>query len=163
MGAEGVTWVGQAPFNGNQHVFVNIGDGTYFHSGYLAVRAAVASGANMTYKVLFNDAVAMTGGQSIDGQMTVPDITFQVYGEGIRRIAVVSDEPEKYSVGTTFAPGTTIHHRDDLDQLQKDLREWKGVSILVYDQTCASEKRRRRKRGTMVDPAKRVFINDAVC
>ncbi|MFP6715743.1 MAG: indolepyruvate ferredoxin oxidoreductase family protein [Alphaproteobacteria bacterium] len=163
MGGEGVTWLGQAPFNGNQHVFVNIGDGTYFHSGYLAVRAAVASGANMTYKVLFNDAVAMTGGQPVDGQMTVPDITFQFYGEGIRRIAVVSDEPEKYSVGTDFAPGTTIHHRDTLDELQRELREWQGVSTLVYDQTCANEKRRRRKRGTMIDPAKRAFINDAVC
>ena len=119
MGAEGATWIGQAPFNGNKHVFVNIGDGTYFHSGYLAVRAAVASGANMTYKILFNDAVAMTGGQPVDGQITVPDITFQLYGEGIRRIAVVSDEPEKYSIGTDFAPGTTIHHRDLLDQLQR--------------------------------------------
>ena len=163
MGAEGATWIGQAPFNGNKHIFVNIGDGTYFHSGYLAVRAAVASGANMTYKILFNDAVAMTGGQPVDGQITVPDITFQLYGEGIRRIAVVSDEPEKYSIGTDFAPGTTIHHRDLLDQLQRELREWQGVSVLIYDQTCASEKRRRRKRGTMVDPAKRAFINDAVC
>ncbi|PPR16534.1 MAG: hypothetical protein CFH37_01279 [Alphaproteobacteria bacterium MarineAlpha9_Bin7] len=163
MGAEGVTWIGQSPFNGNQHVFVNIGDGTYFHSGYLAVRAAVASGANMTYKVLFNDAVAMTGGQPVDGKMTVPDITFQLYGEGIRRISVVSDEPEKYPIGTDFAPGTTVHHRDDLDDLQRELREWPGVSALIYDQTCASEKRRRRKRGTMVDPAKRAFINDAVC
>ena len=163
MGAEGVTWVGQAPFNGNQHVFVNIGDGTYYHSGFLAVRAAVASGANMTYKVLFNDAVAMTGGQPVDGQIGVADMTFQFYGEGIRRIAVVSDEPEKYSIGTSFAPGTTIHHRDDLDIVQKELREWPGVSTLIYDQTCASEKRRRRKRGTMIDPAKRSFINDAVC
>ncbi|MEE2694354.1 MAG: indolepyruvate ferredoxin oxidoreductase family protein [Pseudomonadota bacterium] len=163
MGAEGVTWVGQAPFNGNQHVFVNIGDGTYYHSGFLAIRAAVASGANMTYKVLFNDAVAMTGGQPVDGQISVADITFQFYGEGIRRIAVVSDEPEKYSVGSSFAPGTTIHHRDDLDQVQKELREWEGVSTLIYDQTCASEKRRRRKRGTMIDPPKRAFINEAVC
>ncbi|MBE25941.1 MAG: indolepyruvate ferredoxin oxidoreductase [Rhodospirillaceae bacterium] len=163
MGAEGVTWVGQAPFNGNQHVFVNIGDGTYYHSGFLAVRAAVASGANMTYKVLYNDAVAMTGGQPVDGQISVADMTFQFYGEGIRRISVVSDEPEKYSIGTSFAPGTTVHHRDELDLVQKELREWVGVSTLIYDQTCASEKRRRRKRGTMIDPAKRSFINDAVC
>ena len=163
MGAEGVTWVGQAPFNGNQHVFVNIGDGTYYHSGFLAIRAAVASGANMTYKVLFNDAVAMTGGQPVDGKISVEDITFQFYGEGIRRIVVVSDEPEKYSIGSSFAPGTTIHHRDDLDQVQKELREWEGVSTLIYDQTCASEKRRRRKRGTMIDPPKRAFINEAVC
>ena len=163
MGAEGVTWVGQAPFNGNQHVFVNIGDGTYYHSGFLAIRAAVASGANITYKVLFNDAVAMTGGQPVDGQISVADMTFQFFGEGIRRIAVVSDEPEKYSVGTNFAPGTTVHHRDELDAIQKELREWSGVSTLIYDQTCASEKRRRRKRGTMIDPPKRAFINEAVC
>ena len=163
MGAEGVTWVGQAPFNGNQHVFVNIGDGTYYHSGFLAIRAAVASGANMTYKVLFNDAVAMTGGQPVDGKISVADITYQFYGEGIRRIAIVSDEPEKYSIGSSFAPGTSIHHRDNLDQVQKELREWEGVSTLIYDQTCASEKRRRRKRGTMIDPPKRAFINEAVC
>ncbi len=163
MGAEGATWLGQTPFNENRHIFVNLGDGTYFHSGFLAIRAAVAAGANMTYKILFNDAVAMTGGQPVDGNLTVPGITFELHGEGVKRIAVVSDEPEKYPLGTEFAPGVTIHHRDDLDTLQKSLREWPGVSAMIYDQTCASEKRRRRKRGKMVDPARRAFINDAVC
>ena len=123
----------------------------------------MAAGANMTYKILFNDAVAMTGGQPVDGNLTVPGITFELHGEGVKRIAVVSDEPEKYPLGTEFAPGVTIHHRDDLDTLQKSLREWPGVSVMIYDQTCAAEKRRRRKRGKMVDPARRAFINDAVC
>ncbi|HEY6336200.1 MAG TPA: indolepyruvate ferredoxin oxidoreductase family protein, partial [Alphaproteobacteria bacterium] len=163
MGGEGVTWVGQAPFTEEKHVFANLGDGTYFHSGYLAIRAAVAAKVNVTYKILYNDAVAMTGGQPVDGQLTVPKITQQVYGEGVRRIAVVTDQPEKYAVGAEFASGTTVHHRDDLDAVQKELREWPGISVLVYDQTCAAEKRRRRKRGTFPDPAMRALINEAVC
>ncbi|MDA0787394.1 MAG: indolepyruvate ferredoxin oxidoreductase family protein, partial [Proteobacteria bacterium] len=163
MGGEGVTWVGQAPFSNTEHVFVNLGDGTYYHSGYMAIRQAVAAEVNITYKILFNDAVAMTGGQQVDGPLTVPGITRQVEAEGVKRIVVVSDEPDKYPTGAPFAHGVTIHHRDDLDQVQRDLREFPGVSVLVYDQTCAAEKRRRRKRGTFPDPAKRVMINEAVC
>ena len=163
MGAEGVTWVGQAPFTDEPHVFVNIGDGTYFHSGLLAVRQAVASGANVTYKILFNDAVAMTGGQPVDGPMSVPQITNQLYGEGVAKTIVVSDEPDKYPAGAGWAPDVTIHHRDELDRIQKQLREIPGVTAIIYDQTCATEKRRRRKRGTLPDPPRRVFINEAVC
>ena len=163
MGGEGVTWVGQAPFSKDKHVFVNLGDGTYYHSGYLAIRQAVAAGVNVTYKILFNDAVAMTGGQAHDGPLSVASITRQLEAEGVGRIVVVSDEPEKYEIGTQFAHGVTLHHRDDLDPVQRDLREWPGVSAMVYDQTCAAEKRRRRKRGTFPDPARRVMINEAVC
>ena len=163
MGAEGVTWVGQAPFTDTPHVFQNLGDGTYFHSGLLAIRAALAANVNITYKILYNDAVAMTGGQPVDGQLSVPQITHQLYGEGVRRIAVVSDEPEKYPRDTDFADGVTIHHRDELDRLQRELRDLPGTTVLIYDQVCATEKRRRRKRGTMPDPARRVVINTAVC
>ncbi|MDH5557764.1 MAG: indolepyruvate ferredoxin oxidoreductase family protein, partial [Alphaproteobacteria bacterium] len=163
MGAEGTTWTGQAPFTEEKHVFVNIGDGTYFHSGILAVRQAVASGANITYKILFNDAVAMTGGQPVDGPMTVPQISNQLYGEGVARTVVVTDEPDKYPIGTGWAPGVKVHHRDELDHIQKQLRDIPGVTAIIYDQTCATEKRRRRKRGIMEDPARRAFINEAVC
>jgi indolepyruvate ferredoxin oxidoreductase len=163
MGAEGVTWTGQAPFTEEPHVFVNIGDGTYFHSGIMAVRQAVASGANITYKILFNDAVAMTGGQPIDGPMTVPQITNQLYGEGVAKTVVVTDEPGKYPAGAGWAPSVKVHHRDELDHIQKQLRDIPGVTAIIYDQTCATEKRRRRKRGIMEDPARRAFINKAVC
>ncbi len=163
MGGEGGTWIGMAPFVGMPHIFQNIGDGTYHHSGPPAIRAAVASGANMTFKILFNDAVAMTGGQPVDGVQTVPGISRQVAAEGVARIVVVTDEPDKYPLNADFAPGTTIRHRDELDAVQRELREIEGVTILIYDQTCAAEKRRRRKRGLFPDPPKRVFINDAVC
>ena len=163
MGGEGVPWIGQSPFVKTQHVFQQLGDGTYFHSGLIAIRSAVAANVNITYKILFNDAVAMTGGQPVDGSLTVPQITHQVHSEGIRRIAVVTDEPEKYGSRAGFAPGVSLHHRDDLDLVQRELRDVPGVSILVYDQTCAAEKRRRRKRGAFPDPAKRMFINDRVC
>ncbi len=163
MGGEGVNWIGQAPFSREKHVFQNLGDGTFYHSGLLAIRQAVAAGVNITYKILFNDAVAMTGGQPVDGTLTVPQISRLVHGEGVRRIAVVSDEPDKYPVGAHFAPDVSFHHRDDLDDVQRELREVEGVSVLIYDQTCAAEKRRRRKRGTFPDPARRVFINDMVC
>jgi indolepyruvate ferredoxin oxidoreductase len=163
MGGEGASWVGEAPFVKTPHVFQNIGDGTYYHSGLLAVRAAKASGVNVTYKILYNDAVAMTGGQHVDGPLTVPQITLQVYGEGAKRIAVVTDEPEKYPAGTEWAPGVTVHHRDDYDQVQREFREVPGLSVIIYDQTCAAEKRRRRKRNQFPDPAKRAFINDLVC
>jgi len=163
MGGEGASWVGEAPFVKTKHVFQNIGDGTYYHSGLLAVRAAAASGVNVTYKILYNDAVAMTGGQHVDGPLTVPQITLQVYGEGANKIAVVTDEPEKYPSTEEWAPGVTIHHRDDYDQVQREFREIPGLSVIIYDQTCAAEKRRRRKRNQYPDPAKRAFINDLVC
>jgi len=163
MGGEGANWIGQAPFTDTDHVFVNLGDGTYFHSGILAIRAAVAADVNITYKVLYNDAVAMTGGQPMDGPLDVPIITQQVRAEGVERIAVVSDEPDKYPIGADFAKDTSFHHRDNLDKLQRDLRRLKGVSVLVYDQTCAIQKRRRRKRGTYPDPLARPYINQAVC
>ena len=163
MGGEGTPWIGQAPFTDEEHIFANLGDGTYYHSGLLAIRACVAAKVNITYKILFNDATAMTGGQPVEGQPTVPQITHQVWAEGVKRIAVVTDEPGKYPVGAGFAPGVTFHHRDDLDTVQKELRQFKGVSVLLYDQTCAAEKRRRRKRGTYPDPPRRIFINEKVC
>ncbi len=163
MGGEGATWIGQAPFTDTPHVFQNLGDGTYFHSGHLALRAAVAAGVNITYKILYNDAVAMTGGQPIDGELRIDQLSQQVHAEGVKRIALVSDEPDKYPTRATFAPGVTFHHRRELDAVQRELREFKGVSVILYDQTCATEKRRRRKRGKLVDPAKRAFINPAVC
>src|SRR5207253_9792887 len=163
MGGEGVPWIGQSPFTETRHVFANIGDGTYTHSGILAIRAAVASGVNMTYKVLFNDAVAMTGGQPLDGGLTVPVVTRQLAAEGVGPIVVVTDEPNKYPLGTEFPHGTTIRHRDALDLVQRELRELSGVTAIVYDQTCAAEKRRRRKRGRFPDPPRRVVINDLVC
>jgi indolepyruvate ferredoxin oxidoreductase len=163
MGGEGVPWIGQAPFTETPHVFANLGDGTYTHSGILAIRAAVAAKVNITYKLLFNDAVAMTGGQPIDGGLTVPRLTRQLAAEGVERIVVVTDEPDKYPSTVDFAAGTAVRHRDDLDAVQRELRDIPGVTAIVYDQTCAAEKRRRRKRGRFPDPAKRVFINDLVC
>ena len=163
MGGEGVPWVGEAPFSTTKHVFANLGDGTYYHSGILAVRAAIAAGVNITYKILYNDAVAMTGGQPVDGPLTPARITRQLQAEGVDRIVVVSDEPDKYPIGTKWADGVRIEHRDELDRVQKELRLAEGVSILLYDQTCAAEKRRRRKRGLYPDPPRRVFINDLVC
>lgn len=163
MGAEGVPWIGQAPFTNEDHMFVNLGDGTYFHSGVMAIRASVAAGVNITYKILYNDAVAMTGGQAMDGPLDVAIISRQTQAEGAKRIAIVSDEPNKYPSGTKFADAVTFHHRDDLDAVQRELRNCKGVSILIYDQTCAAEKRRRRKRGQFPDPARRIFINKEVC
>ena len=163
MGGEGVPWIGQAPFTSEKHVFANLGDGTYFHSGLLAIRAAIAANINITYKILYNDAVAMTGGQHVDGPLSVEMIAQQVAAEGAKTIYIVSDEPWKYGKGANFPTGTHIGHRDELDQVQRTLRETPGVSIMIYDQTCAAEKRRRRKRGLMVDPAKRIMINERVC
>jgi indolepyruvate ferredoxin oxidoreductase len=163
MGGEGAQWVGQAPFSKREHMFQNIGDGTYNHSGSLAIRFAIASGVNVTYKILYNDAVAMTGGQPHEGSLKVDEIARQVRAEGVERIAIVTDEPEKYAGSADFPENTTIDRRDDLDLVQRELREIKGVSVLIYDQTCAAEKRRRRKRGTYPDPDKRVIINELVC
>ncbi|WP_042259307.1 indolepyruvate ferredoxin oxidoreductase family protein [Paraburkholderia heleia] len=163
MGGEGVAWLGQMHFSGDKHVFVNLGDGTYFHSGVLAIRAAIASNASITYKILYNDAVAMTGGQPVDGVLTVPQIAHQVHAEGAKRIVIVTDEPQKYDARIALPAGVDVHHRDQLDSVQRILRDTAGTTVLIYDQTCATEKRRRRKRGAYPDPARRAFINDAVC
>jgi indolepyruvate ferredoxin oxidoreductase len=162
MGGEGVPWVGQAPFTSEQHVFANLGDGTYFHSGILAIRQAVAAKVNITYKILFNDAVAMTGGQPLDGDLTVPKIVRQLQAEGVGHIVVVTDGTAR-NYGPSDLPHVPMRHRDELDAIQRELRASPGVTALIYDQTCAAEKRRRRKRGTYPDPARRVFINEAVC
>jgi indolepyruvate ferredoxin oxidoreductase len=163
MGGEGATWIGQSPFNNGQHIFQNLGDGTYHHSGLLAIRAAAAAKINITYKILFNHAVAMTGGQPLDGPLTVPDVTRQVAAEGARKIYVVTDEVEKYPRDADFAPGVVVKHRDHLDEIQRELRSISGLTVLVYDQACAAEKRRKRKRNLYPDPPKRIFINDRVC
>ncbi|MBP8305844.1 MAG: indolepyruvate ferredoxin oxidoreductase family protein [Burkholderiaceae bacterium] len=162
MGGEGMNWVGQAPFTQTPHIFQNLGDGTYNHSGALAIRHAVATGTRMTYKILFNDAVAMTGGQTHDSQLTPGAIARQVRAEGVRKVVVVTDEPQKYPAGY-FERDIAVHHRSELDAVQRQLREEEGVTVLIYDQTCAAEKRRRRKRGAFPDPDRRAFINESVC
>ncbi len=163
MGGEGATWCGQAPFTKTKHVFQNLGDGTYFHSGSLAIRQAISAKVNITYKILYNDAVAMTGGQPVDGTLTVPDIAAQMRAEGVKKIVVVSDDIEKWSDHSIFPEGVEFFDRAELDNVQKMMRDVPGTSILIYDQTCAAEKRRRRKRKLMVDPPKRVMINSLVC
>jgi indolepyruvate ferredoxin oxidoreductase len=162
MGGEGAAWIGQRHFTSEKHIFANLGDGTYFHSGILALRASIAANSNITYKILYNDAVAMTGGQPVDGVLKVTDVIAQVHAEGARKIVVVTDEPEKYK-GVALAGNAPVYHRDELDRVQRELRDIEGTTVLVYDQTCATEKRRRRKRGTYPDPARRVYINEAVC
>jgi indolepyruvate ferredoxin oxidoreductase len=168
MGGEGAPWIGQAPFVDTPHIFQNLGDGTYFHSGLLAIRACVAAGVNITYKILLNGAVGMTGGQPIEGErfegeVTAPHVAAQLSAEGVGRIAVVTDDPEKYGDRAGFPALCTFHHRDELDAVQQELRLWKGVSSLIYDQACATERRRLRKRGKVADPDERLFINSAVC
>ena len=165
MGGEGTPWVGQQPFVNDTHMFANMGDGTYFHSGILAIRQSIAAGVNITYKILYNDAVAMTGGQPVGERPeghSVLQIAHSMKAEGAQRIVVVTDEPEKYE-GADLGAGVAVFHRDELDRVQREMREIKGCTVIIYDQTCATEKRRRRKRGTMVDPAVRVVINDLVC
>ena len=166
MGGEGVPWVGQQPFSHDQHMFANLGDGTYFHSGLLAVRQSITAGVNITYKILYNDAVAMTGGQQVGERPeghSVVQIAQSMRAEGTTKITIVTDEPEKYAQVDGLPSGIAIEHRDELDRIQREFREIKGTSIIIYDQTCATEKRRRRKRGSLVDPAKRVVINELVC
>ncbi|MDR3455028.1 MAG: indolepyruvate ferredoxin oxidoreductase family protein [Rhodoferax sp.] len=166
MGGEGVPWVGQQPFTTDQHIFANLGDGTYFHSGLLAVRQSIAAGVNITYKILYNDAVAMTGGQQVGERPeghSVVQIAQSMRAEGAVRITIVTDEPEKYDTVKGLPEGIAIEQRDGLDRIQREFREIKGTTVIIYDQTCATEKRRRRKRGTLVDPAKRVVINELVC
>lgn len=162
MGGEGVNWTASSKFTGNGHIFQNLGEGTWYHSGSLAIRQAVASNVNITYKILYNDAVAMTGGQPVDGPVSVQMVAQTCAAEGVKRIALVSDDPTKFR-RSDFPAGTTIHAREELDAVQRELREHKGVSVLIYEQMCASEKRRRRKRGKMEDPAKFAVINPLVC
>ncbi|WP_078034446.1 indolepyruvate ferredoxin oxidoreductase family protein [Massilia sp. KIM] len=167
MGGEGVNWVASSRFVGEKHVFQNLGDGTFYHSGSLAIRQAIAARANITYKILYNDAVAMTGGQPVDGKLSVPQIVQQVVSEGARKTVVVTDQPENYR-GVALPAGVSVHHRSELDVVQRELREIPGVTVLVYDQTCAAEKRRRRRKNkpekvVFPDPARRMVINPAVC
>jgi indolepyruvate ferredoxin oxidoreductase len=163
MGGEGVPWIGQAPFSKREHVFANLGDGTYFHSGQLAIRAAVAADVNITYKILYNDAVAMTGGQPIDGTLTVPMIAQQMAAEGVKRIALVAEDVSRYADRSQLPQHVTLHDRKELEAVQREMREVEGVSVLIYDQTCAAEKRRRRKKGEYPQAPARVFINELVC
>lgn len=165
MGGEGVAWVGQAPFTKDAHVFANLGDGTYFHSGLLAIRQSIAAGVNITYKILYNDAVAMTGGQQVGERPeghSVLQIQKSLVAEGVKKVVIVTDEPEKYA-GAALEAGITVHHRDELDAIQRQFREIPGTTAIIYDQTCATEKRRRRKRGKLATPAKTVVINELVC
>ena len=165
MGGEGVPWTGQQWFTNEKHIFSNLGDGTYFHSGILAIRQSIASGVNITYKILYNDAVAMTGGQQVGERAeghTVLQIMQSLISEGVKKLVIVTDEPEKYN-GVALLAGVTVHHRDELDRIQREFREIPGTTAIIYDQTCATEKRRRRKRGKLVDPAKRTVINELVC
>jgi indolepyruvate ferredoxin oxidoreductase len=162
MGGEGVNWAASSRFTGRHHVFQNLGEGTYYHSGSMAIRQAVAAKTNITYKILFNDAVAMTGGQPVDGPITVHGIAHEVRANGVARIAFVSDEPEKFNA-RDFPDGVTFDSRENLDAVQRELREIPGVSVLIYEQECATEKRRRRKRGQLADPPKFAYINDLVC
>jgi len=166
MGGEGAPWIGQQPYVTEKHVFANIGDGTYFHSGIMAIRQSVAAGVNITYKILYNDAVAMTGGQPIGERSeghTVIQIAQSMKAEGVKKITIVTDLPEKYVDVKDLPLDVQVKHRDELDRIQKEFREIIGTTVIIYDQTCATEKRRRRKRGTMVDPAVRVMINEEVC
>ena len=163
MGCEGASWIGQSPFTSEKHIFANLGDASYFHSGLLAIRAAITAHINITYKILYNDAAALTGGQSVDGPISIGLIAQQVFAEGVKTIHIISDEPWKYGISENFPDGTKIHDREKLDKIQLNLREVPGVSVLIYDQTCAAENRRRRKHGLMPDPSRRIFINERIC
>lgn len=162
MGGEGTDWIGASAFMDNAHIFQNMGEGTYFHSGYLAIRQAVAAKANITYKILFNDAVAMTGGQPVDGPISVPRICQQVLGEGVEKVVITTDDPTRYK-GVALPTGIEVLHRRELDRIQRELRDIQGVTVLIHDQTCAAEKRRRRKKNDYPDPKRRIFINPEVC
>ncbi|WP_308813900.1 thiamine pyrophosphate-dependent enzyme [Sphingomonas sp. GV3] len=161
MGGEGLQWVGAAPFSTTEHIFQNLGDGTYQHSGLLAIRAAIAAGTNITFKILYNDAVAMTGGQPAEGAIAPERIVSQLLAEGVEQVRLVSDNPQRWA--GKLPQSVSVHHRDTLDAVQRNLRTVKGASAIVYEQTCAAEKRRRRKRGAFPDPDRRLFINPRVC
>jgi len=162
MGGEGAMWLGQQPFTRQRHVFANLGDGTYAHSGVLAVRQAIAANVPITYKILYNGFVSMTGGQPIEGGMTPAQILAELAAEGVRKMALVVDDPDRY-LGVPLPPGVSLRHRDAMDEVQRELREYKGVSVILYDQPCATERRRLRKRGKLADPAIRTFIHPEVC
>lgn len=159
MGGEGVNWIGMESYTGKKHIFQNLGDGTYFHSGLMAIRQAVAAKSNVTYKILYNHAVAMTGGQDVDGELSVEAIVAQLKGEGIERIALVSDQPERFPRGLMRGEGLSLDHRKNLEAVQTELRDINGVTALIYDQGCASEKRRKRKRGLIEDPKKNASLS----
>lgn len=163
MGGEGANWVGASPFSDTRHVFQNLGDGTYYHSGLLAIRQAVSAGVSVTYKLLYNDAVAMTGGQPVEGALSVSRIASELLAEGVQRIVVVCDDMQRYGPSTPLPQGVAAHPREEMMKVQDELARTPGVSVLIYDQVCAAEKRRRRKRGQLEDPPKRVFINERVC
>ncbi len=163
MGGEGVPWIGAAAFTDTKHIFANLGDGTYFHSGTLAIRASVAAKVNITYKILYNDAVAMTGGQHVDGELPVYRVAQQVVAEGVAKCWIVTENPENYADRKGIPAEVPVLHRSWMDKIQLEARETEGTTVIIYDQTCAAEKRRRRKRGQYPDPAKRVMINSAVC
>ena len=162
MGGEGAQWIGQSPFTDVEHIFQNVGDGTYFHSGQLAVQACVAAGVNITYKILYNSAVAMTGAQEVEGGLTVPELTHKLVADGVTKVIVCADEPKRHK-GASFAKGVLVWDRDRLDEAQRLLRDTKGVTALIYDQQCAAEARRKRKRGKLPERRTRVVINEAVC
>src|SRR5690606_32919623 len=159
MGGEGAHWYGLARYTDIPHIFQNLGDGTYYHSGLLAIRGAIAAGVNITYKILYNDAVAMTGGQSHDGPLSVVAVARQVIAEGVAQCVIVSDAPDRYKQSSVIASGVTVRHRDELNEVQRRLRVVPGVTVIIYEQECAAEKRRRRKRGKLIDPPQRLFIN----
>jgi indolepyruvate ferredoxin oxidoreductase len=163
MGGEGAAWIGQAPFVSSDHVFQNLGDGTYTHSGSLAIRAAVAAHVNITFKILYNDAVAMTGGQPVEGGFTPAQIAQQLVAEGVGRVVIVTDHPGKYASQSDVPAAVNVFGRDELDHIQRQLRDFRGVSALIYDQACAAELRRKRKRGVLPTPQRRVVINEFVC
>ena len=163
MGSEGASWIGVSPFSGTEHLFQNLGDGTYFHSGRLAVQAAIAAGVNITFKILYNDAVAMTGGQQAAGALPVPELTRELEAQGVAKIVVLSENPEKLREGAGLAKSAELRPREDLEQVLGDLAATKGVSVMIYDQLCAAEKRRRRSRGVLPQPTRRIMINERVC
>ena len=163
MGSEGASWVGESVFSNTDHVFQNMGDGTYIHSGILSIRHAVAAKTKMTFKILYNDAVALTGGQALDGLPTVAQMSRQLEAEGVKEIAIITDEPHKYHSSENFSKNSKVYDRKEIISVQINLSEINDTTAIIYDQTCAAEKRRRRKKGILPEPKKKIFINENVC